>query len=153
MLKKSRLTAKMNFDNTRFTNTIWRATLSGSFKRDLDGLQDAYNELVTCGVQVLSPHRLNFDGNEDFVRDTAESGYSAYELERHHLLSIAQSEFLWVHAPQGRIGVSTAFEIGYALASNTPVFCREDITDIGLQKFVQQASSVYAVLRKLSSVR
>jgi nucleoside 2-deoxyribosyltransferase len=128
-----------------------RAVLSGSFHKDREGLQRAYDELVTCGCQVLSPHRLDFDGEEIiFVRDRAEQETPAEILERHHLLSIKQADFLWVHAPDGRVGVSTAFEIGYALANGIPIFSNGVLDEPNVQPFIRTAKSVYAALVSIS---
>ena len=130
---------------------ILRCTLSGSYHRDRKGLSSAYSELVTCGCQVLSPHRLEFDAEETlFVRDTAEHEVSEVDLEGHHLLSIKQSDFLWVHAPNGHVGTSTSFEIGFALANNIPIFSSTSIDDVTLRHFVQVVPSVY---RALESIR
>ena len=128
---------------------VVRAVLSGSFSKDREGLQRAYDELVTCGCQVLSPHRLDFDDDVVFIRDRAEDGMSPEALERHHLLSIKQADFLWVHAPEGGVGVSTAFEIGYALGLNIPIFSTQLINESNLQPFVQSVASVYAAVRQV----
>lgn len=125
---------------------VVRAVLSGSFSKDREGLQRAYDELVTCGCQVLSPHRLDFDDDVVFIRDRAEQGMSAESLERHHLVSIKQADFLWVHAPEGSVGVSTAFEIGYAMASKIPIFSNQEVAEPNLTPFVQPVASVYAAL-------
>ena len=127
---------------------VVRAVLSGSFRKDVAGLQRAYDELVACGCQVLSPHRLDFEDKDVlFVRDRAEEGLAEEFLERHHLLGIKQADFLWVHAYQGYVGTSTAFEIGYALASNIPVFCAALINDSGLAPFIKIVPSAKVVTK------
>lgn len=126
---------------------VVRAVLSGSFRKDMAGLRRAYDELVACGCQVLSPHRLDFDDADVlFVRDRAEENITGEFLERHHLLGIKQADFLWVHADQGYVGASTAFEIGYALANNIPVFCATSISDPGLAPFIKIVPSVYRAI-------
>jgi nucleoside 2-deoxyribosyltransferase len=126
---------------------VVRAVLSGSFRKDYEGLVRAYTELVTCGVQVLSPHRLDFkDEHVLFVRDTAEKDTSEETLERHHLLGIQQADFLWVHLPDGYVGVSTAFEIGFALAKNIPVYSESEVGESCLRPFIQTVPSVFRAL-------
>jgi len=133
------------------TRRVVRAVLSGSFRRDITGLKRAYDELVTCGCQVLSPHRLDFDDTKVlFVRDSAEKSFDEEFLERHHLLAIKQADFLWVYAPEGYMGRSTAFEIGYALASNVPVFSMQPIDDPGIAPFVRVVPSVYEAICNVS---
>lgn len=129
-----------------------RAVLCGTYKRDLDALRKTYDELVTNGCQVLSPHSLNFVSNEKgFQRTTHERRRSAEELERHHIFAIGEANFIWLHAPGGYIGASAAMEIGYAFAQEVPVFSREEIDDPALAPFVQTASSVFEVLYDLDT--
>jgi nucleoside 2-deoxyribosyltransferase len=131
--------------------TVIRATLSGSFHKDSQGLQRAYDELVRNQCQVLSPHRLDFiDSSALFVRDRAEKEDSVVSLEKHHLRAIEQSDFLWVHAPDGYVGKSTAMEIGYALALDKPIFTNVMINDQTLAHFVRIAPSVFMAIDLLT---
>ncbi len=127
-----------------------RAVLSGSFHRDQKGLRRAYVELATNGCQILSPHRLHFDKAE-FVRDEAEVNLSVLDIEKHHLLAIAQADFLWLHLPSGYIGLSTALEMGYALAYNKPIFSRQTPLDETIKQFVSTVPSVYDALVNVHS--
>src|SRR5690348_10365321 len=97
------------------SSNIARVVISGTFRRDRPGLNRLYNELVTTGCQVISPRRLEFDEAE-FVRDTAEHRLDAKTIEDTHLVALEQSDMMWLHAPNGYVGVSGALEVGYALA-------------------------------------
>jgi nucleoside 2-deoxyribosyltransferase len=132
---------------------VIRVTLSGTFRKDNKGLRRAYDELVTCGCQVLSPHRLDFQSDKVlFVKDSAESDLSDRTIEQHHLTAIKQSDFVWLHAPEGYVGRSAAFEIGYAFAHNIPVFCRDELSEQTLDLFVTKMTSVYDALSSLAPV-
>jgi nucleoside 2-deoxyribosyltransferase len=110
----------------------------------------AYHELVTNGCQVLSPHRLDFSNVDAlFVRDTAEVSLTEEIIERHHLLAITQSDFLWLHTPNGYIGLSTAFEIGYAASRGIPVFSSVAPSEKVFESFIQVVPSVYRVINTL----
>ena len=122
--------------------SVPRVVLCGSFRRDHDGLLRAYHELIETNCQVLSPHTLDFDDAE-FVRDAATLDIPAKVLEDYHLVSIRQADFIWLHAPDGYVGLSGAFEIGYAFAHNVPVFSRTEIIDQNLNHYVTLAASVY----------
>jgi len=87
------------------------------------------------------------------VRDRAEHNTSEFDLEKHHLLSIGQSDFLWVHAPNGYTGISAALEIGYAVAHSIPIFSSEPLEDLTLRLFVKEASSVFRAIEFLGSVK
>lgn len=131
---------------------IIRASLSGSFHRDAVGLQRAYDELARNQCQILSPHRLNFEDNTTlFVRDVAERHQSADSLEAHHLLAISQSNFLWVHAPDGYIGLSAAMEVGYARALGIPVFASSQVEDQVLASLIVKVDSVFMAIQNLCS--
>lgn len=125
-----------------------KAVLSGSYSRDPAGLARAYDELITTGCQVLSPHSIDFD-SADFARTTAEESMSPLELENYHLLCIRQADFVWLHAPDGHIGVSAAFEIGYALAMKRPIFSRTMPQDTMLREYIQLVPSVFAAQKEL----
>jgi nucleoside 2-deoxyribosyltransferase len=131
--------------------TIIRCVLSGSFHKDPFGLEKAYLELVTCGCQVLSPHRMQFiERDTEFVRDVAESNIDAKTIETHHLTSIRQANFLWVHSSEGYIGLSTALEIGYALAHSVPVFSTcEPQTEV-FRQFIIVVPSVFEAVHQMT---
>jgi len=131
---------------------IIRATLSGSFHKDVEGLQRAYNELACNQCQILSPHKLDFETSSVlFVRDISEKAETDFNLEKHHLLAISQSDFLWVHAPCGYIGISTAMEVGYAAAINIPIFSSSFIEDQTLSMFIKKIDSVFMALEVLNN--
>ncbi|MDK2899050.1 MAG: hypothetical protein PWQ10_237 [Patescibacteria group bacterium] len=129
---------------------IIRVTLSGSFHRDIDGLRRAYNELALNQCQILSPHKLDFeDSSVLFVRDVSEKNETNFDLEKHHLLAISQSDFLWIHAANGYIGVSTAMEVGYATALNIPVFSSTTVEDQTIAMLIKKVSSVFVAIETL----
>jgi NTP pyrophosphatase (non-canonical NTP hydrolase) len=43
-------------------------------------------------------------------------------LERQHLDAVDRADFVWLHAPDGYVGLSASLEIGYATAVGTPIF-------------------------------
>lgn len=133
-------------------NRVVRVTLSGSFHKDPVGLETAYLELIQNQCQILSPHRIDFeDEGSLFVRHSSEEDDSIMSIETHHLRSIGQSDFLWLHAPDGYIGLSTALEIGYAHAQHIPIFSATPIDDQTLAVFVLPMPSVFMALRHIDT--
>lgn len=129
---------------------VIRCTLSGSFHKDPILLRRTYQELAQNGCQILSPHVVDFEHlDEVFVKHHTETTITAEFLETHHLLSIAQSNFLWVFCPDGYIGLSSSFEIGYAAAKNIPIFSNSKPTDTTLSLYVEVVPSVFAALEKI----
>jgi hypothetical protein len=134
------------------SSSILRATLSGSFHKDPEGLDRSYRELANNQCQVLSPRSLEFE-NEGalFVRHVVESEEDPSTIQKHHLQAIALSDFLWVHAPDGYIGTSAAMEIGYAYTQGTPIFSHQIPQDEMLKHFVKNVPSVFAAIELLRS--
>jgi hypothetical protein len=137
----------MNKENSRI---IVRVTLSGSFHKDQEGLDRSYRELVNNQCQVLSPRSLAFEDSKVlFVKHTVEKDDSVGVIQRHHLQAISLSNFLWLHAPGGYIGTSTAMEIGYAYHNGTPIFSDNVPHDEMLKHFVTKVPSVFAAIELL----
>jgi nucleoside 2-deoxyribosyltransferase len=129
---------------------IVRCVLSGSFRRDHEGLERVYRELITNGCQVLSPHRLAFiEQNADFVRDKTEADIDVRTLQDHHLLSISQADFVWLHVVNGYVGLSAAMEVGYANALKIPVFANDKPDDVTISQYVNTQPSVFAAIESL----
>lgn len=129
------------------SRTIIRCVLYGSFHGDMTGMEKAYLELVTCGCQVLSPHRMQFiEKDAEFVRDEAEEHLDTTNIEAHHLTSIRQADFLWVHIKNGYIGVSTSLEISYAYANRIPIFAANYPSEELFHQFITK-SRVFLKLR------
>lgn len=129
---------------------IPRVVLCGSFRRDQTGLLRAYRELLETNCQVLSPHSLDFN-DDTFARDPATLDMSARALEDYHLMSIRQADFIWLHAPNNYIGLSTAFEVGYAVAHNIPVYSSNLIDDPNLVNFIRKVESVFDAKLQISN--
>ncbi|MCU1336358.1 MAG: MazG domain protein [Bryobacterales bacterium] len=71
---------------------------------------------------------------------------SPEHIELKHLDAIQKAAFVWLHAPDGYVGLSAALEVGFAHAQGVPVFCRTPLTDVTLKSFVRETNSVAAVV-------
>jgi NTP pyrophosphatase (non-canonical NTP hydrolase) len=134
-----------------------RIVISGSFKRAPDRLRADFDELRALGYEVLSPSSVKFTSIVDGFAYTEETtGQSPEMIESNHLRAIADADFVWLHAPDGYLGVSAAMEIGYAHACGVPVFSRDHVTDVTLSKFVETVATPTDAIdgpRSASSVR
>lgn len=112
-----------------------KATVSGSFQKFYQEVGEAIYALKDCGVEVLSPKSgrivSHIDGfvtvEGDLVRriDQIPEGYlqeAIRAIEDSHLKAIQGSDFLWVVIRNGYFGVSTAFEMGWAVGHNVPIY-------------------------------
>jgi nucleoside 2-deoxyribosyltransferase len=99
-----------------------KVVICGSFHRDMQGLKRLFRELEQTGCRILSPLSLSFDPSETVVKSFSESNFSAAELEKYHIRALQESDLVWLHMPDGYVGISCSFELGYAVALNKPVF-------------------------------
>lgn len=128
-----------------------KVVICGSFRKDSAGLSKLFRELETNGCRVLSPLTLDFtDTASEFVTAKNDESYSVRELERYHLRAIHEADFVIVHAPEGYIGTSASFELGYATALGIPLFSKTKPTDQMLSTQLKVTSSVFEVLETIS---
>lgn len=119
-----------------------RAVLSGTFRKDLAGLQSAFAELRDLGWEVLSPHRLEVSREEDgFIYMAGEETSTPQIIEGRHLEAIERADFVWLHAPEGYVGLSGSLEIGFARASGVPIFTTQRPSDPVIADFVHVLGS------------
>lgn len=112
-----------------------KATISGSYRKFHEELEDAIQAFKDCNVEVLSPksgkivsHIDGFVALEgdlitriDMIADNYLSE-AMKTIENSHLRAIQSSDLLWLVIRDGYFGESTAFEIGWALSHNIPVY-------------------------------
>ena len=84
--------------------------------------------------------------NSEFIYFKSDQNKPIMMIEQTHLLSISQSDFLYVVNPGGYIGTSTLFEIGYAIALNKRVYCSDIPSDIMLKHLLIPIRDVHKIL-------
>lgn len=130
-----------------------KAVLCGSYHRSPEVLRQLFRELEATGCRVLAPLNLDFtEPNSATVKATSEMGLSSYELELFFLRAIREADFVLLHAPDGHVGVSGAYELGFAEALGIPRFCLEIPRDEMLATRVQPVTSVFNILEQLQLI-
>ena len=120
-----------------------RVVLSGSFRKDPEGLRRVFEDLQARGCQILSPQSVESARQiEGFVFMRGEEFQAPSEIERQHLEAIKSAELVWLFVPNSYLGLSAAFEIGFAHAMGVPVFCDTELSDPVLNPFVTVVSSL-----------
>ena len=100
-------------------------------------VQEAVYALTDMGVEVLSPRDPRVVGQiGEFLFVASDRLWSIRRVQERHLAAIAASDFLWLVAPDGYVGTSAAYELGYARAKGVEVFCKNAPADTTLQEFV-----------------
>ncbi|MGO9407878.1 MAG: hypothetical protein ACLP41_11480 [Acidimicrobiales bacterium] len=113
------------------------AVLCGSYQRGIPSLVRAYEKLSAAGMRVLSPSGLDFVAQIDgFVLKQDEVEIPPEAVEMLPLNCIRAADLVWLHAPDGYVGLNGALEIGFASAARVPVYAEEMPSDIALRSLV-----------------
>ena len=132
------------------TTTSRSVVLCGSFRRDPTLLRREFEELRALGCTVLSPLNVDIDREIDgFVFMRGETGFTPDAIEDRHLRAIEAAEFVWLHAPDGYVGLSAALEVGFARSAGVPVFSSQRVRDQTVGHFVTTVESPAAVVTAL----
>ncbi|MEO5499045.1 MAG: hypothetical protein ABIR46_00930 [Candidatus Saccharimonadales bacterium] len=124
------------------SSNIAKVVISGTFRKSFQSLQQQYLELLDTNCQILSPRSIDFD-DETFVRSKGERELQVKTIQDNHLAAIQEADFMWLHCPDGYVGKSGAFEVGYAHARGIPVFSNHQPSDEMLREYVTVCHSVY----------
>jgi NTP pyrophosphatase (non-canonical NTP hydrolase)/nucleoside 2-deoxyribosyltransferase len=111
--------------------------LSGSYRRDPEGLRAAYDQLCAEDCEVASPLSVDFVKEIDgFVVSALELTESPADIEARHIAALREADFVWLHVPDGYVGPSGALEIGVAHCLGIPVYAATAPSDNNLAQFV-----------------
>jgi NTP pyrophosphatase (non-canonical NTP hydrolase) len=121
--------------------------ISGSYRKDNEGLRNVYQELQDLGCRILSPSNVHIVSEADgFVFMEGEQRELPANIELRHLNAIQEAQFVWLHAPEGYVGLSAALEVGFAHAIGIPVYSRIAVTDPILGTFVERVDTPQEIL-------
>lgn len=111
-------------------------TLIGTFRRNKEDLRKIFSDLSE-GFDLICPLSIDFvDDEATFVKAEHEIEDSTSVIERRVLDAIRKSDFVWLFAPQGYVGLSASFEIGFAHSLGVPVFSDTAVQDEMLQTMI-----------------
>jgi hypothetical protein len=134
--EQSEIPPKIAASETRAQSSRQRnAVLCGSYRRGIPSLLQAYEKLSAAGMRVLSPSGVDFvAGIDGFLPNDAGTRTEATQALR--LDCIRAADLVWLHAPDGYVGISGALEIGFARAAGVPVYAEEIPSDVALCSLV-----------------
>lgn len=111
--------------------------IPGSFSKFKPEIDLTIDEFKDLGVTVLAPgkgwlykpplKRFTKADVETFRPLASEQGMTIKEIEDSFLESIRESDFVYIVNPQGFIGDTVSFEIGYAMGSGIPLYSQKRI--------------------------
>lgn len=128
--------------------------ISGSFRKHLEGIQQASQAFQKAGVRVLSPEAsAPLNPGQEFVLFATDDTHDPKVLEQRHLDAITRADALYVYNPGGYVGASATLEIGWALASHKPIFWKEKAQDFTIALYSEQVCEPAAVPDRLRELR
>lgn len=129
-----------------------KIVISGSFRKNFEGIQTTIKEFEELGFEVLSPAQADaVDKDAEFVLLTTDDTDDPGILEERHLNAIANADALYVYNTSGYVGVACALEIGFAYANGKPIFCKEEPTDITLKHFCKKTATPKEVSKHIKT--
>lgn len=119
-----------------------KCVISGSFRKFYDGITKTAEEFERYGVKVLAPKVSRIiNADEEFAILESDTTKNIKVLEKNHLDTIREADFLYVYNPEGYVGTSATMEIGWALALEKPVFSLQKPSDLVLAEFIKVKST------------
>jgi hypothetical protein len=127
-----------------------QVTVSGSFRRAMGAVQSAVEEFADRGALVLSPADPRVvDQFGDFVYVASDRVRHIRTVQSRHLVAVGASDFLWLVAPEGYVGVSAAMEVGFAASEGIPIFSAEVPSDLTLRQWVTVVAGPGAAIDRI----
>ena len=120
-----------------------KCVIIGSFREDMEKIKAVAKIFENKDIEVLSPTNFDIvDPSQDFViLKSNKPEQSAKEIEDEVLKKILIADFIYLVNPNGRVGLSAAFEIGYAKAVNSTIHSMEPADDLKIREFIKTVVS------------
>ncbi len=124
----------------------------GSYREDLSGLLALSASLTQLGVTVLHPPaQARAVGEESgFVHLDCDQSPHPAQIQRHVFSLIDRADAVILYAPSGRVGLSAAMEVGYALRAHKRILSTAPPQDLTLRTLIDYRPS--ALRRFLKTV-
>lgn len=106
-----------------------KVSIISSFRKSPNELQELF-EFVQTNYTLLSPESIDWENPKgEFVRVHTDGNATITEVEERHLEAMRDSDFIILHAPEGYVGVSAAYELGFAKALGIPIVSTHSLKD------------------------
>lgn len=115
----------------------------GSYREDLAGLLAFTRSLSELGIRVLHPPPQARSVGEDFgfVRLDCDRSQDKGRVQQHVFSLIDRADAVILYSPAGRIGISAAMEIGYALRANKRILSTAPPQDLTIRELIHYEPS------------
>lgn len=118
--------------------------ITGSFKFKPE-IDEVYDELRDNGIKVLAPEKgwlylplrqiIRLEELGTLRPLPSEKDMNPKDIERVFLSHLDRANFMYLMNPEDYIGLSGAFEIGWALAKKKPIYANKEINPEAMSKW------------------
>ena len=130
-----------------------KCVISGSFRKFYREIRTLITTFEAQDIAVLSPPDSDIiDLGAEFVIFETDTSQDVHTLECQHLAAIARANFVYLYNPNGYVGTNSALELGYAVASGTPVIALELTGNPGLDCLISAVAEARDVARMREDV-
>ena len=114
------------------SNRACTVAIIGSFQKYYDEILEIIQMFKSAELSVLSPKESYISGRiKDFVIfDVDRKDYSPEEIEMITLNKIVDADYVYVYNPNGYLGRTVCYEIGFCLSRKKPIFFFEMPEDL-----------------------
>lgn len=116
----------------------------GSYRKHFAQMQEAIDSLSSSGIVVLSPKSAGkvVNPSDDFILlDYDPDILTEAELQSVVLKKMDRADFTYLVNPYGYLGMSAAFEIGYAVSEGIRIYSQEPVSEMHGQFIYQVAAT------------
>lgn len=120
-----------------------KCVIIGSFRKHMKEIEEVAKIFKEKNIEVLSPSSFDtVNPDEEFViLKSNKPEVSIKEIEDEVLEKMEIADFIYLVNPNGRVGVSAGFELGYALAGKLTVYSMEPVNELEIRKSIKAGVS------------
>jgi len=102
----------------------------GSYRKFYPNIYEKIESFEKLGIKVLKPPKSRIiNPGSEYCRFESDMDKSMNELEHEFLEAIRMATFVYVVNPNGYIGLSSSFEIGFSYSLRKDIYCMEKPID------------------------
>lgn len=127
-----------------------KCLIIGSFRKHYSQIVETIKFFNTNNIDVLSPKISTILNPEDefVVFDYDSKDADIRQIEDMVLEKMHNADFIYIVNPDGYIGQSTSFEIGYCHGKNLKIFAMNDSTEL-CSKYIHAVLTPHEVIEKI----
>ena len=113
-----------------------KVVIVGSYRKFYKEVVKKIEEFEDEGINVLMPAKstiINY--GDEFIKFEGDQNIPIKLIEMNFLESVKKADFIYVVNPNGYVGVSAAFEMGFAYSIGKPIYCMEKPADVMMRMF------------------